>query len=62
MKKNNYLYELFYFLSISLIILSVLEIIFNNFVLVYFNLNILLFFWLVNFLLILCYNSKYEVK
>ncbi len=62
MKKNNYLYELFYFLSISLIILSVLEIIFNNFVLVYFNLNILLFFWLVNFLLILCYNNKHEVK
>lgn len=52
-KTIKYMQELFYFFSIALILFFLLEIIFPNFILAYFNLNFLLLAWilLVSFLL-----------
>lgn len=50
-------YEIFYFLSISLAIFLLLEIILPNFVLAYFNINILLVLWFFDLFLILISNS-----
>lgn len=40
--------EIFYFFSLALIIMIILEIIFPRIILVYFNLNYLLIFWLIS--------------
>lgn len=50
-------YELFYFLSLSWLWFFLLEIIFPNIILSYFNINILLFFWLINLFFILINNN-----
>ena len=47
MKNKLILKELFYFTTISLCVFIFLEIISPNFVLAYFNLNLLLIFWLI---------------
>lgn len=58
-KKNllKYSQELFYFLSISLFLFFILEIIWPNFVLTYFNINFLLFIWLLNIFYLL-FNKR----
>jgi len=47
MNNKLILKELFYFTTISLFVFILLEIISPNFVLAYFNLNLLLIFWLI---------------
>lgn len=46
---TKYIQELFYFFSIAFILFFLLEIIWPNFVLAYFNLNFLLFVWILSF-------------
>ena len=45
--------EIFYFLSVAIIVFFVLEFFFPGMVLAYFNVNILLFFWIIDLLFIL---------
>jgi hypothetical protein len=47
-KPIKYIKELFYFFSIALGLLFLLEIIWPNFVLAYFNLNFLLLAWILS--------------
>jgi hypothetical protein len=54
-KKINY--EIFYFLSITWLWFFLLEMIFPNIVLSYFNTNIFLFLWLINLFFVLKSNN-----
>lgn len=56
-KVIEYNRELFYFFSIAIIIFFLLEIFWPGIVLAYFNINILLFFWLIN-LIFFVFNKK----
>lgn len=56
-KVIEYSRELFYFFSIAIIIFFLLEIFWPGIVLAYFNINILLFFWLIN-LIFFVFNKK----
>lgn len=56
-KVIEYSRELFYFFSIAIIIFFLLEIFWPGIVLAYFNINILLFFWLIN-LVFFVFNKK----
>jgi hypothetical protein len=49
--------ELFYFFSLAIIVFFLLEIFFPGIVLAYFNVNILLFLWLINFIFFV-FNKK----
>jgi len=53
----KYNYILFYWLSLAIILFFVLEIIFPGLVLAYFNVNILVFLWLIN-LLVFIFKKK----
>lgn len=56
-KVIEYSRELFYFFSIAIIIFFLLEIFWPGIVLAYFNVNILLFLWLIN-LVFFVFNKK----
>ena len=59
---NQISLEFFYILTISLIIFTILELIWPGIVLGYFNINLLLILWLLNasVLLITTKNKNYE--
>ena len=54
---TEYNQELFYFFSLAIIVFFLLEIFFPGIVLAYFNVNILLFLWLINFIFFV-FNKK----
>ncbi len=54
---KKFSYEFFYFLSLAWLWFFLLEMIFPNIVLAYFNINILLFFWLINLFFVLKSND-----
>lgn len=56
-KSIKYIKELFYFFSIALGLLFLLEIIWPNFVLAYFNLNFLLLAWILSFFYLILKNN-----
>lgn len=56
--KKLILKEIFYCLSASLMIFSVLELIFPNIILAYFNLNLGLILWLVVGIMIVMISNK----
>ncbi len=53
-------YEIFYFLSISLLIFLLLEIIFPNYILAYFNINVIFSLCIINFFLLLIFKNFYS--
>ncbi len=53
----KYNQELFYFFSLAIIVFFLLEIFCPGIVLAYFNVNILLFLWLINFIFFV-FNKK----
>jgi len=53
----KYNQELFYFFSLAIVVFFLLEIFFPGIVLAYFNVNILLFLWLINFIFFV-FNKK----
>jgi len=55
MKKKLIFQELFYFFSTLLLVAFLVEIIFPGLFILYFNLPILIIFWLISALLILLY-------
>lgn len=56
--KLPYFYQGFYFLSKALLLFFLLELAFPGIVIGYFNLNILLIFWLLLALVIIFYKNK----
>ncbi len=59
-KRNPIIKEIFYFFSLALFTFFLLEIIFPRIILAYFNINILVFFWLICFFYLL--GSKIATK
>ena len=59
---NNISLEIFYTLTIALVILTILELIWPSIVLAHININLILIFWLINasVLLITTKNKNYE--
>jgi len=55
---KKYLIEIFYVLTASMIIFSIMELIFPRIILAYFNINWLLIFWLLNGMVILIFNKN----
>jgi hypothetical protein len=54
---NKIIHELFYFFGLAWILFFIIELILPNFVLAYFNTNILLILWLFSLFLLLISNS-----
>jgi hypothetical protein len=52
-KNNNLLREAWYFFSAALVLAVILEMVWPNIILVYFNLNILFIFWFICGILLL---------
>lgn len=50
-------YEIFYFLSTSLVVFLLLEVVFPNMVLAYLNVNIIVVLFLLNLFFILIFNN-----
>lgn len=50
--------EIFYFLSVALVIFSILELIQPNLVLAYLNLNWLLILWVIDGIVIISYKGE----
>ena len=62
MKIDIILKEFFYVLTGALLIFIILEIVWPGVVLAYLNLNLLLIFWLVNGIVIIILDKKYNTN
>ena len=58
LKDKQIIQEFFYFFSVLLVTLFLLDLLFNGLIVAYFNFNILFLFWLVSAYLLLCIKIK----